>query len=151
MDHIRDFKLLYKSTNLPFQENGQIITASKQATRILQKAVELLMLAACSGIAIAYSANYDQTIALNNCYSQGNWKTNINGANQVAVMHEMELLLAGNYNYLCNKLRIASITTMSYSEFGNKSHIEIIKNDLNNINELLERGWCVLGWKNHPP
>lgn len=60
----------------------------------------------------------------------------------------MENLIETGYVHLKGKLIIAPITTMSYSGFGSKTHIEIVKEDLLNIENLLNRGVFVLGWIN---
>lgn len=136
------------SFNLPYIENGKSLSGEAQALRILNFAEDMLSHNKYLGVAISYSANYDQTLHINNCYKNKQWYTGTNGANQASVMNAMEELLNDRYHNLQGKIRIAPITTMSYSGFHGKTHEEIILNDLKNIETLVRAGWCVLGWKN---
>ena len=44
--------------------------------------------------------------------------------------------------------RIAPITTMTYSDYDGKDHITAVKDDLAQIQKMLESGWDILGWQN---
>lgn len=132
---------------LPFSENGHYLTSEEQAMRITNYAQELIAKGAI-GVAITYSANYDQTQRIAQTYSEGNWNTHTSGANQAAVMTALEELQIISHKNLQHKIRIAPITTMTYSDYGGKSHEEVVVDDLYKIEDLLRKGWMVLGWMN---
>jgi hypothetical protein len=133
---------------LPYSQDGNHISAKSQAQKILQEADTLLK--TCSfGVAIIYSANYDQTKTIRKTYTEGGYKTGTSGANQANVMTEMENLLdTPNYQHLQSKIRIAPITTMTYADYDGKDHITVVKDDLAQIKQMLENGWDILGWQN---
>ena len=137
---------------LPFSQNGKTVSSRDQAQTILIKAEEL-MRQGYIGVAITYSAKYDQTLRIAQVYNSGGWRTNTNGANQASVMHEMELLLDKSYAALQGKMRIAPITTMNgynypVHNWSEEMQLSIVRADLNEIKSLLNKNWCVLGWQN---
>ena len=133
---------------LPYSQDGKNISAKSQAEKILQEAATLLKKASF-GVAIIYSANYDQTKTIRKTYTEGKYKTGTSGANQANVMTEMEKLLdTPNYQHLQSKIRIAPITTLTYSDYDGKDHITVVKDDLDQIQQMLENGWDILGWQN---
>lgn len=134
---------------LPYSENGAPVPPDQQALRILKTAQSLLAGGAI-GVAITYSANYQQTQIIGQTYATGGWNTGTSGANQAAVMTEMESLEGtAAWSSLQGKVRIAPITTMPYSNYGRKTHDQVIADDLANIKKLLNAGWTVLGWVNN--
>lgn len=133
---------------LPYQnQNGESVSSHDQAVAILEEAKKWIA-KGYSGVAITYSANYAQTTAIHRTYTSGQWYTQTSGANQAEVMREMELLLGNAYSTLQHQAHIAPITTMTYSDYGGKSHKNVVEYDLNHIKSLLENGWVVLGWQN---
>lgn len=124
-------------------------TPDDQAILILQKA-QALIDSGSKGVLITYSANYGQTQKINNTYENGQFDTGTNGANQAAVIAHMETLLRDKpaYSSLQLKMRIAPITTMTYSGYGDKTHKQIVEEDLAHIKNQLNNGWDVLGWIN---
>lgn len=136
------------NSHLPYQdERGNYISSSEQALTIIRKAQDLLGHGS-SGVAITYSASYGQTVEIHKTYKSGHWKTNTSGANQAAVMTAMESLMEGDYAELQRYLQIAPITTMTYSDYGGRTHQEVVESDLKHIKSLLDQGWDILGWKN---
>lgn len=75
---------------LPFQENGRFLSEMEQATRILATSEKLLKEGKHKGVAITYSANYDQTITINACYAGQNWKTNTNDAHMTCCISALK-------------------------------------------------------------
>ena len=133
---------------LPYSQDGNHISAKSQAEKILQEA-DTLLKKGSFGVAIIYSANYDQTKTIRKTYTEGKYKTGTSGANQANVMTEMEKLLdTPNYQHLQSKIRIAPITTLTHSDYDGKDHITVVKDDLGQIQEMLENGWDILGWQN---
>lgn len=132
---------------LPYKEGEDYIPFQVQAQKIIDE-VQLQISKGEKGVAITYSANYGQTLEIAKVYAEGGWKTETNGSNQAAVISSMEELLETQYCDLQGKLRIAPITTMTYTGFGDKSHAQIVDEDLENIETLLENGWILLGWIN---
>ena len=133
---------------LPYSQDGNHISAKSQAEKILQEA-DTLLKKGSFGVAIIYSANYDQTKTIRKTYTEGKYKTGTSGANQANVMTEMEKLLdTPNYQHLQGKIRIAPITTMTNLNFDGKDHITVVKDDLAQIKQMLENGWDILGWQN---
>ena len=59
-----------------------------------------------------------------------------------------KLLDTPNYQHLQGKIRIAPITTMTNLHFDGKDHITVVKDDLAQIQQMLENGWDILGWQN---
>jgi hypothetical protein len=138
--------------NLPFFSGGMPVSPDEQAESILSEATVLIKQGA-KGVAITYSANYGQTRTISQVYFAGGWNTHTNGANQAAVMSCMESLLAGKYQALQGKMRIAPITTMNaYSDpvspWNNDVLMGIAITDLERIDTYLKGGWDVLGWQN---
>jgi hypothetical protein len=132
---------------LPFAEHGNFITSQEQAKRIIARTEEQIKLG-CKGVAITYSANYDQTVRINATYQSGQWHTHTHGANQAEVISALENLLENEFKHLQYKIRIAPITTLTYSTFGGNTHEEVVVQDLQNIKALLDANWCVHGWIN---
>ncbi len=133
---------------LPYSQDGNYISAKSQAQKILQEA-DTLLKKGSFGVAIIYSANYDQTKTIRKTYTEGKYKTGTSGANQANVMTEMENLLdTPNYQHLQGKIRIAPITTLTYSDYDGKDHITVVKDDLAQIKQMLKNGWDILGWQN---
>lgn len=124
-----------------------MVSNEEQALRIISKAITCLS-AGHDHVYITYSANYDQTQMINSTYTSGNWHTFTNGANQAAVINAMEELLDEKYRNLQGKLKIAPVTTLTYSTFGGNTHKEVIEKDLQLIEEHLRKGDVVLGWMN---
>lgn len=137
---------------LPFRDNGQTISAKSQALKILQTSIELLKKGA-KGVAITYSANYGQTREIQRCYFSGTWITAISGANQAAVMSEMEQLLNSSHEKLQGGVQVLPITTMNAYEdpiepWNADVLLGIVMTDLDRVKAYLESGWTVLGWQN---
>lgn len=56
---------------LPYKDvSGNNLSASDQALAIIAKAQKLISRGSC-GVAITYSANYDQTVAIHKTYESG--------------------------------------------------------------------------------
>ncbi len=132
---------------LPFKEGEKFISNEEQALRILTKANSLII-EGYSHVYITYSANYDQTRSITAAYNSNKWQTHTGGANQAAVMSAMEDLLAAEFKHLQGKMRIAPVSTLTYSDFGGHTHKEVIEKDLQQIEEHLQHGEVVLGWMN---
>lgn len=137
---------------LPFIDAaGNRVADSEQAQQILTKATALIA-AGAKGVAITYSANYDQTVEIGKTYGAGDWNTHTSGSNQASVMMNMEILMGSTESALAHTMRIAPITTMTYNTIGNgyggHTHKEVVEQDLKNIKSLLDDGWAVLGWIN---
>jgi len=137
---------------LPYRQNGAYIPPDSQAQAILTKAQTLVDKGA-PGVAITYSANYGQTREIIKVYAAGGWYTGTDGANQAAVMCEMEQLMSSPYTALQHKMRIAPITTMNaYADpvtpWNETVLADIVTADLARIETYLQNGWCVLGWQN---
>ena len=132
---------------LAYEENGRFISSQMQAQTIIDKAKALLANGA-AGVAITYSANFGQTQKIAETYQIGAWNTETGGSNQADVMMAMENLLGSTATELQGKLRIAPITTMTYTDYGGKTHAKVITDDLAAIKALLEQGWVILGWIN---
>jgi hypothetical protein len=141
MGHFVDFYLPYSD------QHGQRVSASDQAGRIIAEA-QARIAAGALGVAITYSANYGQTVQIGATYSSGGWNTQTSGSNQADVMRQMETLLGGQYTSLQGKLRIAPITTMTYTDYGGHSQLDVVQSDLDGIKGLLDAGWVILGWQN---
>ena len=135
-----DFFLAYKL-------DGVLVSDLDQATKILEHA-ESLLEKGSQGVAITYSANYGQTLKIEETYQSGGWNTETNGSNQAAVIAAMESLLGDAFESLRKKVRIAPITTMTYSGYGGKTHKEVVKEDLDRIQASLDAGWDILAWIN---
>lgn len=138
---------------LPFKEGGVGVSAEEQAKTILRKCRDLITNGS-KGVGILYSANYGQTQKIGETYQRGDWFTGTNGANQAAVMHQMESLLSSDrWKDLQGKLRIVPITTMDSNRgdptrWNTQRHMTIVKTDLERIRSYLEDGWDILGWQN---
>lgn len=118
-----------------------------QALAILDEARKRVA-AGAVGVAITYSANYNQTLAIHKTYTSGGWNTHTSGSNQAMVMAEMERLMGLPENSdIQMKLRIAPISTMTYPTA--LTPYQYIFLDLVSIKvDLLDQGWDVLGWRN---
>ena len=123
------------------------LDATQQAQAIIDK-TRALLAGGAAGVAITYSANYHQTVAIHQVYTGGGWFTQTNGGGQATVMAEMERLMGLPENSdIQMKLRIAPITTMSYPSL--LTPYQYVFLDLVNIKTgLLDQGWTVLGWQN---
>ncbi len=141
MGSLFNFYLPYKD------ESGNNLSAFDQALAIIAEAQKLISIGS-SGVAITYSANYAQTVTIHQTYESGHWNTNTSGANQAAVMEAMESLMGGKYSTLQRRLQIAPITTMTYSDYGGRTHQQVVESDLEYIKFLLDQGWDVLAWQN---
>lgn len=121
--------------------------STQQAQAIIDKTRSLLAEGA-AGVAIIYSANYSQTVAIHQVYTAGGWFTHTSGGNQATVMSEMERLMGLPENAdVQMKLRIAPISTMLYP--NTYTPYQFVYLDLLNIKTgLLDQGWTVLGWQN---
>ncbi len=133
---------------LPYQTpQGHSVPNKIQATQILDKARQLIS-QGVKGVAITYSANFGQTEKIRATYASGGWDTHTSGANQADVMRNMESLMGNQYSDLQRVMEIAPITTMTYTDYGGKTHLEVVQNDLEHIKNLILKGWYVLGWMN---
>lgn len=138
------FNLHYK---VPHSNKPGQLDSTQQALAIITHA-RTLIAAGAAGVAITYSANYNQTLAINKTYQDGGWNTQTSGGGQATVMMEMERLMGlPEHSDIRMKLRIAPITTMSYpSELTPYQYVFL---DLAYIkSHLLDQGWSVLGWQN---
>lgn len=130
---------------LPYQDKNKFISARDQASSILRKA-QALLTEGCIGVGILYSANYSQTLAIQNAYEAGHYQTGIRGANQAEVMMAMEDLLGDStFQNLQGKIRIAPITTIA---IGTVKLEDAIAQDLDQIQAMLDQGWTIFGWQN---
>ena len=138
------FMLHYKPQ---FNSKPGDLDSTQQAQAIIDKARALIE-AGTAGVAISYSANYHQTVAIHQVYTGGGWFTHTSGSGQATVMAEMERLMGLPENKdIQLKLRIAPITTMSYP--SDLTPYQYVFLDLVNIKiGLLDQGWTVLGWQN---
>lgn len=127
-------------------ESGNDVSAHDQALAIICEAQKLISQGS-PGVAITYSANYDQTVRIHKTYESGQWNTHTSGSNQAAVMQAMESLMGGTYSTLQRRLEIAPITTMTHRDYGGRTHQQVVESDLEYIKGLLEKGWDVLGWQ----
>jgi hypothetical protein len=134
-----DFFLEYRPRG-----STQGLTADQEAVEML-KACEKLVAAGYLGAAITYSANEDQTKALEAAYAAGVYTAHISGLNQAVVMERLEDHLGNNYTALQLKMRIAPITTIP--NVGTDP-AAIVKSDLARIRQYLTDGWAILGWQN---
>lgn len=140
------------SFELPYANHGVTVSPDQQAQQILTEAQQLISQGA-AGVAITYSANYDQTQTINKVYASGGWDTGTNGANQAAVMAAMEQLMGSTYSGLQGKMHIAPITTMNgylfpLSPWNETVLMNLVKIDLAAIEKYITDGWYVLGWQN---
>jgi hypothetical protein len=139
---------------LPFKnENGKIVPPKNQAEDILRTCSKLINKDGSKSVGIIYSANYGQTRDIEKVYFAGGWNTQTGGANQGAVISEMEALLGSEYKELQGKMHILPITTMNaYTDavhpWNENVHLGIVITDLDRINNYLQDGWDVLGWQN---
>lgn len=130
---------------LPYQDKNQMIAPPEQASRILKKA-QALIEAGCIGVGVLYSANFNQTVAIQKAYEAGHYKTGIIGANQAEVMMAMEdWLESSTFQHLQGRMRIAPITTIA---IGSIKLEAAIAEDLDRIQAMLDQGWAILGWQN---
>lgn len=141
-----------KGTFINFELNYKKLNNQEQAKAILDKTKELVA-NNTKGVAITYSANYGQTRDIERVYLSGGWNTQTGGANQAAVIQDMENLLASTYQHLQGKIHIVPISTMNaYSTpaipWNDDVHMGIVITDLDRIQNYLKDGWSVLGWQN---
>ncbi len=134
-----NFELTYKDRSHP---HG--LSNDAQAVAILDRA-RALVGTGYPGVAITYSANEGQTIALEKAYAAGKYEAGISGANQAQVMHAMESHLGADYTDLQMKAQIAPITTIP---FAGTDPVTIVTQDIARIGKQLEAGWVILGWQN---
>ncbi len=130
--------------HLPYRDSNNEISSNKQADSILKKA-QTLIEDGSIGVGIIYSANYQQTQDIREAYETGDYKTGISGANQADVMRAMEELLSSKFQKLQGKMHIAPITTIVDE---NMDQMTVIKEDLDHIQHMLDKGWTILGWQN---
>jgi hypothetical protein len=130
-----------------YQPFGGGISDRDQALAIVSRARALLAESA-PGVGITYSANYPQTVAIRDAYARGSGLTRIGGANQAAVMMELESLLEGPYADLRGKVRIVPITTLAFPGPPGPDRYEVVTTDLIHLEDLLREGWAILGWQN---
>lgn len=135
------------------KDNAETSTADaiKQARAILNKAkASIKANPQLPGVAITYSANHhQQTEQILKTYDEGNWKTSTNGANQAKVMFWMEKLLEKDeFKHLQGRVRIAPISTMQFGGGGGTLTGEMVNRSLENLRDLINEGWNVLGWQN---
>lgn len=133
---------------IPFQNNKQHVPAEEQALKILKTVDQLTRGNSCKYAGITYSSNYDQTKTIRLCYLNNKSITGINGANQAAVIHEIEKLLSKKFVHLQGKFRVIPITTMTYTNYDDLTLEAVIKNDLKEMEKLLDEGYCIFGWMN---
>ncbi|WP_209328761.1 hypothetical protein [Lunatimonas salinarum] len=133
---------------LPFRNSAGVIPSKDQARTILAKVKEVLELG-YAGVAITYSANFQQRNKIRDTYASGQWQTYTQGANQADVMRELEVFLdTMEFEPIRYKVRMAPITTLTYSDFGGKAQREVVEEDFAYLAGLLTAGWAVLGWIN---
>jgi hypothetical protein len=99
-------------------------------------------------VGITYSANHDQSIAINKTYQENNWQTNTRGGNQAAVITALEkLLVTEKYCYLQNVFRILPISTCA--KIGGKGAVENawLAEELLAIDSFLKENNLLLGWQ----
>ncbi len=130
---------------VPFLLDFSVMSNEQQADAMLAAARKSIA-AGRKGAAIVYSANYFQTQDIRKAYEAGKWITRIGGANQAAVMMALEEKLGGDDAELQGHMLIAPITTMSYPPGSDQ--LDIVRQDLAAIAELLDGGYDVLGWQN---
>ncbi|KEI70567.1 hypothetical protein GV64_07290 [Endozoicomonas elysicola] len=136
----------------PFCMDYKQLSSRDQAGKILFRADEILKShPELPGIAVTYSANHGQTMAVINCYNNKQWKTGISGSNQAEVMKEMEWLQrdGGRFQHLQHRVRIAPLSTMKYTSFNMKKAVtdQELKVSLDYLDKLIADGWQVLGWQ----
>ncbi len=143
-------------TLIPFKDDdGDEVSPEDQARQILNIASAFLNNGS-HGVYLTYSSDFEQTLDIIKTYQDGGWSTNVNGSHQAATIAALESLLGLEYIRLQRKVRIAPITTMSdrpiteedKTGFANKTHLEVIEEDLDRIRSDLDGGWDVLGWVN---
>jgi len=137
---------------IEFKRNSQYISAAEQAKKILTIA-DRLVAQGVNKVGLIYSANDQQTRTINSTYGSGEWKTNICGANQAAVVKATEDLLAtASYQHLQRKFIIQPITTTYYSSKPSEEQKkQYILTDLARIEDTLscqDDSVCTLGWQN---
>ncbi len=119
----------------------------KQQVKAILDHAKTLLAAGAKGVAITYSANYGQTQKIHNTYANNGWNTQTSGINQAEVITAMEDLMGTDYADIQMNVRIAPITTMSYT--GTLTAYQIVLLDIIRIKtDLLDQGWDVLGWRN---
>ena len=130
--------------------SGKLISVSSltQAIIILDEVARLNKFGAIVGI--TFSANQEQTNTIFATYASNQWKTNISGTNQSAVINSIEQLLeTPKYQHLQAAFKIIPITTM---KFENNKVLPADENSiidcLNNANFFKGNGGALLGWRN---
>jgi hypothetical protein len=98
-------------------------------------------------VGITYSANSDQTEEIRFTYQENGWQTRTNGANQAAVMHQVEQYLESE-DYKCFRtiFRIMPITTINRDR--NRDLRGLVQEDLACIEEFVREGNMLLIWCN---
>lgn len=139
----------FMPTLIPFKIDDAYITFEDQAKNILDTAITAISLQQPEAVYITYSANYGQTVTIENTYSAGDWKTGISGSNQASVMSAMESLMGtdDNYKALQGVMKIAPITTIPKSMVLDDWKAEI-QADLDRIKGYLDGSSIVFGWIN---
>ncbi|KTD72572.1 hypothetical protein [Legionella tucsonensis] len=133
-----------------FEKNGSSVSSRDQAIQILDEVARLHANGAKT-VGITYSANQDQTDKITDTYKKGSWKTGTNGANQAAVISQIEQLLTEpKYQHLQSVYRTVPITTMKYDSKGKAVPTDdtSVKQSLSHASQFMEGGGVLLGWTN---
>lgn len=119
-----------------------------------EQAIEILGLAKVyhaegyKKIGITYSANHEQSMAINKCYQQNKWQTNIRGRNQAAVIAEVErLLLTDKYQHLQNVFQILPISTCARPGGIGAVEMQWLQEELNALDTFITDKNFILGWQ----
>lgn len=129
----------------------EAVKKKSQAEQILDE-VDRLHKLGYKQVGITYSANQDQTNAIQATYAKtdGSWKTGTAGGNQAAVMQEVERRLASKkYKHLQQVFRIVPITTMKSSGSPNPATDQEVQSSLSAADTFMKgEGHVLLGWQN---
>lgn len=104
-------------------------------------------------IGITYSANYAETKNLRDGVLQGAQVNTAFGVHQGDVMRALQMLMTtdSRYQECAAYVKILPITTIgnrNAAEKFDKSHEDIVREDMARIVEFIAKGGCVLGWVN---
>lgn len=133
-----------------FEKNGTSVSSRAQAIQILDEVARLHANGAKT-VGITYSANQDQTDKITDTYKKGGWKTGTNGANQAAVISQIEQLLTEpKYQHLQSVYRTVPITTMKFDSKGKAVPADdtSVKESLKHASQFMKDGGVLLGWTN---
>ena len=129
------------------QINFQACNNSAQAERILAIIQQLRDKFPALKVGITYSANSDQTEEIRFTYQDNGWRTGTNGANQAAVMRQVEQYLESErYESFRKIFRIMPITTINNDR--SRDHLELVREDLDCIEKFVREGNLLLIWCN---